>query len=368
MRKGPAAVIVTCSQCQTQFRLDEERVGARGLRVRCSRCQHAFNVMPETTPAATAPESEPDLAALPDPPPVTSAAESPEESWSFEVPERPRSFERRAPLPLDEPAADAAESPQAPDLGAPESWDFLAGVPASSSVESAPEAAPAPPEIAARAESPAARPQPSESPLEDEDDLTPPATASLRRWAAAIHSTAAWSGTAALTLWGVALVLWPDRIEPRALPAEQSVAGLELRVDDTRYVENATAGPLFVVSGELRGSGSPRERGPLLELVLPDAGGRSLAGSETPLGPPISDAELREERPDALLRRQWQGAQALAERPLRPGERGRFAAVVVAPPVAGSAWRIRELAAAPRAKAAAERSEPGVPRPEAFLP
>ena len=46
-------MIVTCVQCDTQFRLDDAKVSSSGLNVRCSICKHAFFVAPPSaTPVA----------------------------------------------------------------------------------------------------------------------------------------------------------------------------------------------------------------------------------------------------------------------------------------------------------------------------
>ncbi|MCC7384231.1 MAG: zinc-ribbon domain-containing protein [Deltaproteobacteria bacterium] len=37
-------MIVQCDSCKTKFRLDDSKIGARGLKVRCSRCAHVFHV------------------------------------------------------------------------------------------------------------------------------------------------------------------------------------------------------------------------------------------------------------------------------------------------------------------------------------
>jgi predicted Zn finger-like uncharacterized protein len=39
-----AWMIVTCPQCQTRFRIPDERVTAKGVKVRCTRCRHTFRV------------------------------------------------------------------------------------------------------------------------------------------------------------------------------------------------------------------------------------------------------------------------------------------------------------------------------------
>jgi predicted Zn finger-like uncharacterized protein len=45
-------MIITCEQCQTRFKIPDEKVKDRGVKVRCTRCQHTFRVYrPETSPA-----------------------------------------------------------------------------------------------------------------------------------------------------------------------------------------------------------------------------------------------------------------------------------------------------------------------------
>ncbi len=384
-------MVITCTQCQTQFRLDDDKVGPRGLRVRCSRCQHAFSVLreqgapraPAADPVPAGEVPQPPEAQAPSaressaPPSDGAAGSAAEDSWSFELPERQFNFERRAPVRLDEPLDDesvASPSPAPaaePDLGAPESWDFVSGAPAIGPEESSAQSSSAAGEaqlVAAPAASVAAPlfPEIPPSPPEERPERSD-GDAARRRSSrlARLHGAAAWTGTAALCIWGVALAVWPARIETRPLPVELSIAGLALRVESTRYVENASAGPLLVMSGELRNPGPARESGPVLALVLEDAGGRPLPGSETPLGPPIAESDLREDPAASLLERQWRGARALSQKPLRPGERGRFDAVVVAPPAESRSWRIRELAQWPQAAPA--ESAPGL-RPGASPP
>ena len=43
-------MIVTCPECLTKFRLDEERIPEGGSRARCSQCQHVFPVQKSASP------------------------------------------------------------------------------------------------------------------------------------------------------------------------------------------------------------------------------------------------------------------------------------------------------------------------------
>jgi predicted Zn finger-like uncharacterized protein len=58
-----AKMVVTCQACQTKFRVDETKIGARGVKVRCSKCQTMIIVQPE--PPTPVPDDRP-----PDSPPV----------------------------------------------------------------------------------------------------------------------------------------------------------------------------------------------------------------------------------------------------------------------------------------------------------
>ncbi len=44
-------MIVTCPQCQTRFRIPDERVTVKGVKVRCTRCRHTFRVSRPAEPA-----------------------------------------------------------------------------------------------------------------------------------------------------------------------------------------------------------------------------------------------------------------------------------------------------------------------------
>ena len=43
-------MIITCPECLTKFRLDDERIPEEGARTRCSRCQHVFEVQKPPPP------------------------------------------------------------------------------------------------------------------------------------------------------------------------------------------------------------------------------------------------------------------------------------------------------------------------------
>ena len=48
-------MIVTCPQCQTRFRIPDDRVTPKGVKVRCTRCRHTFRVSRPVDPGADGP-------------------------------------------------------------------------------------------------------------------------------------------------------------------------------------------------------------------------------------------------------------------------------------------------------------------------
>ncbi len=59
-------MIVVCTSCQAKFRIPDEKVGAKGAKVRCSKCKTVFVVKREAE-APAAPEPDPFAAAVPAP-------------------------------------------------------------------------------------------------------------------------------------------------------------------------------------------------------------------------------------------------------------------------------------------------------------
>ncbi len=49
------AMIVKCESCQTRFRIPDEKVTEKGVKVRCTKCSHTFRVSKTASPAETAP-------------------------------------------------------------------------------------------------------------------------------------------------------------------------------------------------------------------------------------------------------------------------------------------------------------------------
>ncbi len=49
-------MVIQCEQCRTKFRLDDEKVSERGVKVRCAKCRHVFTVRKEQEPATMSAE------------------------------------------------------------------------------------------------------------------------------------------------------------------------------------------------------------------------------------------------------------------------------------------------------------------------
>jgi predicted Zn finger-like uncharacterized protein len=344
-------VIITCERCETEFQLDDARVPVSGARVRCSRCKHAFFVLPpaasrdqvieqaasealadDPTPPVTEdlvdaagahagrPRSEPargedsesdwqfnrdlpadpgdsfpDLQATgfgpveddPEPPeqaddPIgasgidTDADSDPESDRESDAgleldsdrepePARPYEIEQvRAPAPEPKPAASE-------DLGSPMSWDFF---------DKPERVAPVAEAAAQRASAPATLMIPFEETPESEPARRG-APLALRRAA----DIAGWIAVAALCAVALVRGLTPRADVSVAFP--DPAPGLVLENVEARWLDNASLGRLYVVSGRVLNRTSDTAAVPPLALELRDASGRALG--EIPLrgaGPP----------------------------------------------------------------------------------
>ena len=354
-------MILTCERCETRFRLDESRLPAGGARVRCSRCKHAFFVNPGGAPS---PELVHQLAEAaltkvrpPTPAPSWDLEEDPnartaqsvanprtslaadslagdfeeESDWRFEDEMQLGDTGASLDLPNGEapapPAADSNESSFA-ELGDPESWDLLSttaapempmprpAIPATP-VEAAPKPAP-------RAALPEAAPQASEP--EERFETEPSKAAALPVLVEAEFSPAlrsgAWVAVAAL----IALASWTSLapLAPAAPPqlGVVSLGALELQSLRVRQIENAWAGPIWIVSGELHNpSDAPHALAAGVAVSLLDRSGAAIDGATAVAVPALPPARLREEDPAQLNDAAEHAAAELASQTLAPGAR-----------------------------------------------
>jgi predicted Zn finger-like uncharacterized protein len=357
-------LIVTCERCDTRFRLDESRLPARGARVRCSRCKHAFFVRPGGAAEAEAIHEVAENAA------TMMRPAAPEPSWDLDDRADPgRTAQRPAPA---EPAADledesdwrfedeiaqlgdssasldlpngAAPPPETADpnessfaaLGDPESWDL------SSSASNlpplvAPEPAPEPPAAA-----PVERgiPVVREAPVVETPTLTPIAVEPVVAAAPPIGVEHALglrlfgsAATALLVAWIVLASALPSAA-PTA-PAEASVALGPFAVEKLRAqrLDNALAGPLWVVRGELvNASGEGRTLDGRIVVRLLDADGDAIDAAVATARPPAAEQRVREDAPERIAEDAARAAAELAHRVLAPGARVELEAVFAGAP------------------------------------
>jgi len=162
--------------------------------------------------------------------------------------------------------------------------------------------------------------------------LEPKPTSAVARWFANAGSAIGWGVVtvlAAVTLWASAA----PRTAPAASPRAQSIAGFEATGIEGRWVENASAGSLYVVRGELRNPGAgPRAPAARLALRLLDARGVPLHEPVASLAPPLRAASLREADPRELRGLREAGAREMARTPVAGGASIAFEAVVEALP------------------------------------
>jgi len=121
------------------------------------------------------------------------------------------------------------------------------------------------------------------------------------RWTDRISEIAGWG--AVLLMMIVALVggLASNSSDARAPAGSWSGAGFEADQIAGRWVDNAVAGSIYVVSGRIRGApGSDRASQKSLGIRLFDTTGREIDRAPIPLGPAVPERILRESSPAEL--------------------------------------------------------------------
>ncbi|MDJ0851445.1 MAG: zinc-ribbon domain-containing protein [Myxococcota bacterium] len=264
--------------------------------------------------SALAAASEPPAAAAPQPAPEPPPA-APEQEAAPSVP--PPSDDPFAPAPSDDPfAAPAADAPAASaELGSPENWDFFDEKEASPAATSAPVAIG---RIALTSPRPAARP-----PVDVDAEPS-----KVVVWLGRMLGVAGW-----LTVCGLLGVAIHGLVSPRpdvSTPASPgSVGGLGVSDVRARWLDNAVAGPIYVISGTLHNTGARQlTTGSRLAIQLLDAGGTVIADDVTSVGLPVPERRLRTAPPAEMQAQMLLEAHALARTPFRPGTSRRFQALL----------------------------------------
>jgi len=413
-------VVVVCDSCSTRFRVDESRIPPKGTLVRCSRCKATFIVKPEgpsfeetvedvvaeVTEAGGHPVPAPSEDLFERAPDDLGATAGPEDdSWEFD--EEPRSLPETDPLLSGFPEADLpgralpetdlfeaafqetelpdtappeaglpetaslgvppeASNPALDELGPPDDWDLLgdSSVLAAASGATFVEAPGETPN--AEQEAPPTSVAGSITTAEPQVASPAPAHEGLRALAGRLANAgrgalqaAAWAGV--IAAFGVGLFASMPR-GPQALPLASTHELLplpdgEARDVHVRLVENAFAGTLYVVQGELVRLAADPMLG--LRVHWRDAAGATLGAGVWAQSLPATSA-LRERAPEA-----WHQSRAgIAPAPAR----GAFAAIFSELPdgATGVAVSLERL---PRSALPAEdgdrgSEEPGTPQPE----
>ncbi len=392
-------MVITCEQCATQFHLADAKVPPGGARVRCSRCKHAFFIeppgtAPELGPADRAAQDALDAEAPPTPDPTEDLSAgvpavgadfddsddtANESDWEFNqgpmggeppVASQPAETHDAAREAIDD-LLSSRHSPgarrQAPstvvasdlgadeeELGSPDSWDLLSGDSSSAA------------DPGGSLEPDTARAEKRRDPAvaahggglsQPVAEWTPPSEPSVvLAWIARMAHAIGWSATAILFSMVAIVTLAPTIApEPEAVLGSQPLAGLEAREISGRWVENAVAGTLFVVSGRLANpTPEPAALGTRIGVRLVDANGAHLPGEPAAAGPVLLEQELREADPTGIRARQAEGGLAIAAELIQPGQSLAFEAVVGAVPLAASRFVLEPLApgrSAPQAAA-----------------
>jgi predicted Zn finger-like uncharacterized protein len=352
-------LVVTCEKCSTRFRLDESRIPPTGARVRCSRCKHAFFLAPtagpgdaaavhaivaETLAGAPAPTEDLGDALGPERESTARSEREPEtlededeSRWEFSEQLRNEDPDEPAAEPVPtarEPIAAPAAPSAAPEAasaaadaapGNPESWDLLDD-------PDDPDAAPrlqleieehrsSAPEPRGPLASPERSVQGRAMALPAVVEPGARATASVRRGrAAAALGALGWLGVLALVAVALEAVFFPRRLPAVAHPLRAgSFTAYDLR---GRFVENAVAGPLFVVSAELRNRAtSPQAPGEALRVVLLARDGSRVPSATAWVAPALAEGQLREATPETIQSELERGARDLARTAL-PADAG----------------------------------------------
>ena len=272
--------------------------------------------------------------------------------------------------PAEEPRLDPVEAIRAreagldssspDDLGSPEEWDFVGKAEIKSPLELAPDpVVPSVDEVSSGSPSPTLANSPTAAPAAPVEFDRAPLVARL----AGLASIAGWI----LVGLGFSLGISAVFTQPGAGnavssgPIEISVSGVAVTAIgvEGRLVENALAGNLLVVSGELENRGShPVTAGRAIQVQLVSATGEPVPGAAAAAGLALTRRKLREQDPDRLRRDLEHSAAEMAQRTIRPGERVRFDAVFESVPESAAGWVLR-------AATSPTHPDPGIPLPSA---
>jgi len=121
------------------------------------------------------------------------------------------------------------------------------------------------------------------------------------RWTDRVWAVAGWLAVSGLVVFSLVAGLVPRSSEARAQSGSWSGAGFEADQIVGRWVDNAVAGSLYVVSGRVRrAADSVAGAQNSLGIGLIDANGRAIDRPPVPLAPSIPESVLREASPTEI--------------------------------------------------------------------
>jgi len=259
-----------------------------------------------------------------------------------------------------EPEGVSLIAPAAPDgpetsddpltqLGSPDDWELLAG---DVSPEPSPSGAPVgrlSPSVPEEIESPSEAAAPVQRGADDGAFDADTQTVTGVAWISRVRGGVGWALVALLCAYAGAIGLWPRASASEPVLGAQPVAGLEVDAVRGRWIENAVAGPIYVVGGELRAtSTAPLPAGSLLRVLFLNSDGAAVGAEPAAVGPLVSAERLRHWSLLDLREFQETGALRLAWDPLALGERRPFHAILGKMPPTAVAFEFQVAAAASR--------------------
>jgi predicted Zn finger-like uncharacterized protein len=184
----------------------------------------------------------------------------------------------------------------------------------------------------------------------DADDIAFDADAwavPIAAWILRVRSSVGWVLVGLLCAYAGVVGLWPGFSASEPVLGARPVAGLEAGDVRGRWIENAVAGPIYVISGELRAAPSATlPTGSVLRIRLLDAAGVPISAESAAVGPLVSAEQLREWDLRDLRELQEARTLRLAWAPLAAGARRPFHAILGGVPAAAAAFEFRVAAAA----------------------
>jgi len=166
-------------------------------------------------------------------------------------------------------------------------------------------------------------------------------------WIGRARAMLGWVGVSLLCAYSAVAGFWPSWSAQSIAFTSQPVAGFETAAIRGYWIENATAGPIYIVSGRLTAAPAQVSRqSTQLRIRLLDAAGNVLAVQSAVVGPPVDERLLRERQLSDLRALQEERALRMAWEPFAAGESRPFQAILGDLPSAAVAFKFEAASAA----------------------